>query len=207
MILSLSPVELFAYALMGFLGARAIGHHFEARMLRQMVRPVEHELENIAKTLADCDPELALLEAQRATRETPLAAAFENVASRAATARIARVDRVIDDQFGGLYARCEHNEQVAPRWALAATALGIMLTLLNASGENGGVGSVNFRDLGLSMVSSAIGIAVANVERWTIGFLVVPLAERTRRTCISLIEGVQLMETVGTGRRMIEHEV
>jgi biopolymer transport protein ExbB/TolQ len=189
MLPKLSAVELISYAIMFCLICRAIEHRIAAFFAAKRLRPFQKQLDDVLKNLRRGDSSTAGLAIARQAGAkfgfTPVFYTLQRYRNLAFIEQ--RVDEVIHAQFGSLYDRCEHSELAGPRWGLLFTALGIMLTLVTASNDAGALVKIDFNHIALAMINTALGISIANVERSTLAFHVMPAADKIRATAIAIL--------------------
>jgi biopolymer transport protein ExbB/TolQ len=189
MILEHSAIELISYAVMGFLICRAIGHRIVARSVTMRLQTCIDGLQDVVEYLRRGEsPAGGTALARRAAEGLALCNIFQLLPRYQNLAFIEqRVDESIQAEFGSLCDRCEHSELAGPRWGLLFTALGIMLTLITASNDSGALIKIDFNHIALAMINTALGISIANVERSTLAFHIMPIADKLRASAIAIL--------------------
>jgi biopolymer transport protein ExbB/TolQ len=189
MLLEHSAVELITYAVMGFLIARAIGHRIAAFMHAEQHQTCVDGLQDAVEYLRRGEsPAGGTALARRAAAGLALSKIFQLLPRYQDLSFIEqRVDEAIRVEFGSLYDRCEQNELAGPRWGLLFTALGIMLTLIAASDDSGTLVKIDFNRIAMAMINTALGIFIANFERSTLAFYIMPFADEMRAAAIATL--------------------
>jgi hypothetical protein len=184
-----SAVELISYAVMAFLISRAIGHRVEAITCKKRLLVCLAGLQGAANYLRSGEaPAGGTALARKAAEGLALRDIFQLSPRFQNLGFIEhKVDESIQAQLGSLYERCEQSELAGPRWGLLFTALGIMLTLITASNDSGALVKIDFNHIALAMINTALGIFIANIERSTLAFHIMPIADKLRATAIAIL--------------------
>lgn len=182
-LLSITPAQLFSYALMLLLVARALEHAFEAwAQVRRLGRVASH-LTAISDDLkaGHVPLDVALAQAIDIVKGGPLSDVFRITGRIRISGGIReQIDDALTAAFGRLHAAVVANEAAGPRCGLALTALGIVLHFSGASQEG-------LANVGIALVTTGLGMLVAVLEALTLNAAIIPTAERLRSAASSIL--------------------